>query len=260
MAVAAQDDGLFKLDDAVSTVLAEWQSDPRKARVTLRQLLSFTSGLPGSAANPGSVGNVPDLNLAAMRLPLTAEPGARYTYGNTHLAVFNEVVRRKTGMLADTYLLRRVLEPIGVTQIAWTRDRAGNAQLAGGARLTARDWARYGQLFLQGGTWNGKRVLSSVGECLRGSSALGVYGLTWWLNAPFAGTVDAGDVIPLRAFGLPNIDSAERIAPSAPTDLFMAAGAGNQRLYVVPSLSLVVVRFGAGGAWSDGEFLKRLLR
>ncbi len=261
IAVAAQDDGLLTLDEPVSQTLPEWRSDPRKAKVTIRQLLSFTSGLADNAADASETSNAENLNLTAVALPLTSEPGTRYTYNNAHLAVFNEIVRRKTGKPTDAYLNERILNPIGVTDIVWSRDRAGNAQLAGGAKLSARAWARYGQLILQSGLWNGKRLLSSDGlsQCLRGSSALAIYGLTWWLNADVAGTLDATDVIPVRGFGLPNLQGFARFAKSAPGDLFMAAGAYNQRLYIVPSLQLVVLRFGFGGEWLDEDFLRLLL-
>ena len=53
--------------------------------------------------------------------------------------------------------------------------------------------------------------------------------------------------------------STAQVAPDAPLDMFMAAGALNQRLFIIPSLSLVVLRFGTGGEWSNNEFLKRLL-
>jgi CubicO group peptidase (beta-lactamase class C family) len=261
IAVAALDDGLLKLDELVSQTLPEWRV-PGKSAVTIRQLLSFTSGLAGNLADPDDVPNSPNLNLKAVNWPLSAAPGTRYTYSNTHLAVFNEIIKRKTNALTDAYLMRRVLAPIGVTEITWSRDLAGNAQIAGGAKLTARDWARYGQLVLQGGVWNGKRILSADGlqQCLRGSSALSIYGLTWWLNASIGDTLDSFDFIPVRGFGLPNLNGFERFSTSAPGDLFMAAGAYNQRLYIVPSMQLVIVRFGFGGAWLDEDFLRALLR
>jgi CubicO group peptidase (beta-lactamase class C family) len=261
IAVAAQDDGLLSLDELVSKTLPEWRSDPWKARVTIRQLLSFTSGLAENAADPSETSSADNLNLTAVALPLTSEPGTRYTYNNAHLAVFNEIVRRKTGKLTDAYLKERILNPIGVTDIVWSRDRAGNAQLAGGAKLSARDWAHYGQLMLQSGVWNGKPLLSSEGlsQCLRGSNALAIYGLTWWLNASIGNTLDRFDTIPVQGFGLPDLKGFERFSASAPVDMFMAAGAFNQRLYVIPSLQLVVVRFGFGGAWLDEDFLRLLL-
>lgn len=260
IAVAAQDDGLLDLEERVSDTVAEWRSDPLKAEVTVRQLLNFTSGLPGDAADPRTVPRLANLNTLAIGLPLVAAPGTRYTYGNAHLAVFNEVIRRKTKEQADAYLWRRVLEPIGVAAIRWSRDRAGNAQLAGGAFVTARDWASFGRLVLNDGVWQGKQILSSsrLSSCRQGSQALSIYGLTWWLNVPVRGNAESRAEVP-RILDV-SATSSGRVAPSAPGDTFMAAGAGNQRLYVVPSLRLVVVRFGEGGPWSDDEFLARLLR
>jgi CubicO group peptidase (beta-lactamase class C family) len=258
IAIAAQDANLLRLDEPVSDTITEWRSDPRKARVTIRHLLSFTSGLP---ANIGGGAQI-NTTQQALEASLTAQPGVRYTYGNLHLMVLGELLRRKTGIQPEAYLLERVLKPIGLSSIRWDRDAGGNALLAGGAHITARDWLRFGQLMLQAGRWNNQVVLSSAGlaECLKGSSTLAMYGLTWWLNVPLAGTLDALDVVPRQALGLPNTDNPEGFAPQAPRDLFMAAGAGNQRLYIVPSLQLLVLRFGEGGDWNDARFLERLLK
>jgi CubicO group peptidase (beta-lactamase class C family) len=255
MAVAAEDAGLLKLDELVSDTIPEWRTDPRKAKVTIRQLLAFTSGLPSNIG--GARANVLE---QALNANLTAEPGMRYTYGNLHLMVFGEVIRRKTNMRPEVFLLERVLKPLGISSLRWDNDTGGNALLASGAHITARDWMRYGQLMLQNGVWQGQRLLSSTGlkACLQGSRALAIYGLTWWLNVPVNGTLDGLDVVPKTALGLPSTDDPNGFAPSAPKDLFMAAGAGNQRLYIVPSLELIVVRFGKGGEWSDEAFLKAL--
>ncbi|WP_052351798.1 serine hydrolase domain-containing protein [Deinococcus pimensis] len=257
IAVALADDGRLDLDERASDTLTEWRTDVRKRDITVRQLLSFTSGLP-ARVGPAAVRLNEDLYGAALRAPAEAAPGARYTYGNSHLAAFGELVRRKTGQDPAQYLQRRVLDPIGARAV-WQRDRVGNPNLAGSAGMTARDWARYGQLVLQQGRWKGRTVLSAerLRQCFEGSGTLAAYGLTWWLNVPFAGTLDADDEVPVRALG--GADGATRLAPSAPTDVAFAAGAGNQRLYLIPSENAVVVRFGEGGPWSDEEFLARLL-
>lgn len=253
IAVALIDEGKLNFDERVADTLIEWKADAQKSQATVRQLLSFTSGLPGRVG-PSAVRQNRDLFGAALAAPFPAAPGERYTYGNAHLAAFGLLVRRKTGLDPAEYLQRRVLDKIGARAI-WQRDQAGQPNLAGSASMTARDWARYGQLVLQGGAWNGARVLSAtrLAECFRGSPALASYGLTWWLNVEFRGTVDAEDDVP-RAIG-----EGGPFAPSAPRDVVMAAGALNQRLYLLPSENAVVVRFGEGGNWSDEEFLGRLL-
>ncbi|MFC4638221.1 serine hydrolase domain-containing protein [Deinococcus hohokamensis] len=258
LAVALSDQGVLSLDERVSATLTEWATDPLKNQITVRHLLNFTSGLP-ARIGPSAARLNADLFGSALRAPLEAPPGHRYTYGNAHLAAFGLLVQRKTGLDPAAVLQRRVLDRIGV-RAQWARDRKGQPNLAGSASMTALDWATYGQLILQGGVWKGARVLSREGldQCFRGSSALATYGLTWWLNVPFAGTLDAEDEVPVQAMGAGS-GGAQQIAPSAPSTLVMAAGALNQRLYLLPDEGLVVVRFGEGGPWSDEGFLARLL-
>lgn len=260
IAVALQDDGKLELDEPVANTISQWRNDPQKVRVTVRQLLNFTSGLPGDVGGGRAVRLYADFYTQALALPITATPGTRYSYGNAHLAVFGELVRRKTGMDPAAFLQQRVLEPIGARAV-WVRDQKGNPNLAGSAYMTARDWVKYGQLVLDGGIWQGKVILSRAGlsECsARGSQVLSIYGLTWWLNLPVAGTLDPDDDVPVRALG-DGSGSIERLAPSVPPEMFMAAGALNQRLYILPWNRMVIVRFGEGGPWNDDEFLARVL-
>jgi CubicO group peptidase (beta-lactamase class C family) len=258
LAVALMDQGVLSLDERVSTTLPEWATDPLKRQVTVRHLLSFTSGLPGRIG-PNAVRLNADLFGSALHAPFQAPPGSRFTYGNAHLAAFGLLVQRKTRLDPALVLQRQVLDRIGV-RAQWTRDQKGQPNLAGSASMTALDWAKYGQLIVQGGVWNGRRVLSKEGlnQCFKGSEALATYGLTWWLNLPFGGTLDAGDEVPVQAVGVGS-GEAQQIAPSAPMSMVMAAGALNQRLYLLPEEQTVVVRFGEGGPWSDDAFLAQLL-
>jgi CubicO group peptidase (beta-lactamase class C family) len=260
IAVALQDEGKLSLDEPVANTITEWLANPQKSLVTVRHLLQFTSGLPGDMNGGRAVRLYADFYAQAVALPLMALPGERYTYGNTHLAVFGELVWRKTGLDPAAYLQQKILEPIGA-RADWVRDQKGNPNLAASASMTARDWVRYGQLVLDEGIWQGKTVLSRsrLAECsARGSEALSIYGLTWWLNVPVAGTFDPDDDVPVRVLG-DGSGRFERLAPSAPPEMFMAAGAFNQRLYILPSSRTVIVRFGQGGPWSDDEFLGRVL-
>ncbi|BBN95220.1 hypothetical protein DEIGR_101314 [Deinococcus grandis] len=251
LAVALQDAGVLRLDERAADTLTEWRGDARRD-ITVRQLLNFTGGLPGNVGSPIPTLNR-DLSAAALAATPTSPAGQAFHYGNAHLAAFAELVRRKTGQEPEVALQVRVLDALDVHPV-WARDRAGHADLAGGARLSAREWARVGQLLLQGGQWQGRTLLSAagLGECHQGSAALSVYGLNLWLNVPTNGTLDSGDTVPVAALNL----KGDRLMPSQPTSVFMAAGAANQRLYVLPDRNAVIVRFGRGGDWNDDTFLK----
>jgi CubicO group peptidase (beta-lactamase class C family) len=256
IAAAAVQDGLLSLDEKVSDTLPEWRSDPRKAKVTIRQLLSLTSGLSTT------VGRAPDYQKA-MASPLSADPGTRFQYGAEPFQVFGAVMNRKLAAArtgdADVlaYLHRRILDPIGAKPSGWRRTSAGEPLMPQGAIFTAREWAKVGEFVRAGGRAQGKALVDPAAfrAQFEGTAVNPAYGISWWLPR-------AGGRGPRTA----DVDFSEH-ASELPGDLVIAAGAGNQRLYVVPSCGLTVVRQaqlrlvrGRGGpAWSDFAFLKPIL-
>lgn len=262
MAAAAAKDGLLSLDERVAGTLPEWRADPRKRNVTVRQLLSLTSGLKTG----GERGRVPTY-ADAVAAPLVDDPGARFTYGAVPFQVFGELMRRKLAPRGDgplDYLRRRVLDPIGLSVGSWRRGVDGNPQLPSGAALTAREWAKLGELVRLGGRWNGVEIVDpkALDACFEGTAANPRYGLSWWLNRP---------IDPLLAASIPvlrrNADPLWDV-PGVPRDLVFAAGAGDQRLYVSRDCGLVVVRqakgilralLGLRSGFSDAAFLRVLL-
>jgi CubicO group peptidase (beta-lactamase class C family) len=250
MAVAAQEDGLLNLDEKVSDTITEWKDDARRAQVTIRQLLSLTSGVDvGQNFFPPSF-------TEAVRYKMRHQPGEVFEYGPVPFQVFGELMRRKLLPRNETvrgYLDRRILDPIGMKIFYW-RKIDGELDLPGGAFATAAEWAKFGLFLKNGGSWNGKQIISKklLDECFVGTKANPAYGISFWLNS--AGVNSAGNAI--RARDELNVNGVmTRIAE----DLFLAAGAGNQRLYVIRSLDLVVVRQGNFGKFDDREFLGRLI-
>ena len=170
---------------------------------------------------------------------------------------FGALMKRKLGEDPVAYLERRVLRPIGFRTSWWTIDPAGNSMLPYGAWTTALEWAKYGVLVRDGGVWRGTRVLPAdgVSACLHGSRVMPAYGLTFWLNAPVGPQVNAHAIPALRGGGPRGF-----LYQDGPPDLFAAAGARDNRMYVVPSRGLVIVRLGTGNRqWRDAEFLSRAL-
>src|SRR2546430_1584716 len=92
-ALAAAQEGLFRLDDPVSDTITEWKSDPRKSQITIRQLLSQTDGIEGASRLQRA--SIRDRNVMAIALPSAAEPGSTFIYGPSHLQIFSELLRRK---------------------------------------------------------------------------------------------------------------------------------------------------------------------
>ena len=268
MAAAAVQDGLLTLDEPVARTITEWRSDPQKSKMTIRQLLSLTGG------QGGPVGQAPTYS-AAIAVPLTAEPGAQFQYGPTPFQVFGAIMKRKlatAGMQPDVlaYLKTRVLDPIGARPTNWRLTVEGDPILPQGSVWSARGWARYGEFIRAGGKVGGKPIVdpATFAELFKGSAINPAYGVSWWLPRATA----AADVVTA------SLDLGPHEA-EMPADLVIAAGAGNQRLYVIPSLGLTMVRLAdfdpaaimaaraaraAGSAnpatkWSDYAFLKLLM-
>lgn len=258
MAAAAVQDGLLTLDEAVAATIAEWQDDAAKRAITIRQLLSMTSGQGGTIGRPPGYAD-------ALSIPLASKPGERFQYSPTSLQVFGEVMRRKLaakGMAGNpvAYFERRVLDPAGIRVAQWREGPDGNPLMPQGAVMTAREWAKVGELVRAGGKAGGRMLVDpgAFTALFEGSSANPAYGLTWWIAriTPARDPVTASSDIPAAAAQLPK-------------DLVFAAGAGDQRLYVIPSRGLVIVRqarldlralvAGEPSGWSDVAFLDILL-
>jgi CubicO group peptidase (beta-lactamase class C family) len=255
-ALAAAEDGLLNLDERVSATIPAWRNDPRKARVTIRQLLDFSCGLdPVFYLHNNDPG---DRDRIAIGAPIVASPGSAFIYGPSALQVFHQVLKEKLhGESPTHYLERRVLHRLGLGSQRYLTDSAGNPLLAAGWYLTAREWARLGQLVLAGGA----PVVTpgSLGQCWRGSSANRAFSLGWWNNraAPDGREFDFEDML-VPKWQRQNWSGAV-LCRDAPSDLVACVGSGYQRLYVIPSMNLVVVRQSAGGRFSDARFLRVLL-
>ena len=252
LAAAMVQDGLLSLDERCADTLAEWRDQEVLGSATVRALLQLSSGVGGGALSPP-----PSYGDAVARPPAGA--AGVFRYGPVPFQVFGEIVRRKlvaTGQPDDVlaHLRVRLLDPVGVEIGGWRRQE-GQPNLPSGAQLTATAWARFGQFVLEGG--RGLVDPAALDECFRPSASNPGYGLTWWLLRP-------GLVPPGARSGI-DPDAFHRLGG---LDVRMAAGAGNQRLYLIPDRELVVVRqadrlgqalMGRGAAWSDVEFLTRLL-
>src|SRR5437870_9265097 len=112
-ALAAEEDGLLRLDERVADTITSWRSDPRKAQVTIRQLLDFDSGLePEFFLHETQSG---DRDATAIRGRMAAEPGSAFIYGPAALQVFHRVLKEKLrGDSPTHYLERRVLHRLGL--------------------------------------------------------------------------------------------------------------------------------------------------
>ena len=243
VALVAAQDKLLDLDEPVADTITAWKKDPNKARITIRQLLNLTSGIAS-----GKVVNVPTYTQAVLS-PSQYQPGEQFQYGPVPFQVFGELLKRKLVATnkEDTlaYIRRRLLDPIGVKVSDWKRSADGNLNLATGAVLSAQDWAKFGRFLEQRGRSEGKKVIERRlfdRALFKSSEANPAYALTLWINEP----------------GVSPKGKSRNYLRAAPEDAFMAAGGGGQRLYVIPSEDLVIVRFGRDESFEDNAFLSLL--
>lgn len=310
VAAAAVQDGLITWDELAADTIVEWQSDPRKSKITVRHLLTLSSGLDPSDALLGGRGGgrllgegaearsrrlgpekerPADLFKAAIGVPAKHEPGSKFEYGPAHFYAFGELLERKIqarhaadakfpdNSFAD-YMERRVFKPIGLDVAYFGRDAKGHPALPGGCLLTAREWVKFGQFILnegkvkdKDGEWTQVIDPAILSECFKPSKANPVYGLTWWLNNAVnnedaALVADTGGNSAFERLRERNRrkQTSPAVGPDGkPIEVYMAAGLGKQRLFVIPQHKLVVVRFAEaareGARFDNAEFLTPMI-
>jgi CubicO group peptidase (beta-lactamase class C family) len=237
-----------RLDVDAPAPIAAWADlrDPRHA-ITLDQLLRMTSGLDmGQSLNAGlSTAFDPtaqmvfvesDTAAVAERAPLGLAPGSAWNYTNANTQLLSRIVRELAGGSAEatrTFAQRELFDKLGMRRVTLEFDGAGTPIGASHMWAPARDWARFGLLFLHDGVVGGQRILPEgwadySAAPTAGAEAYG-YGAGFWTN---------------RGNGA---GARYRIQGGMPADAFMARGSHGQYVVIIPSADLVIVRLGP--AW-----------
>jgi CubicO group peptidase (beta-lactamase class C family) len=208
---------------------------PLKKRITLRDLLTMRSGFAcddwdgSSPGNESRVYQSEDWVKFVMDLPMVNPPGTKGSYCSGNVKIAERIVERATGKPLTQFAQENLFSPLGIraSDLRWnTTLSKSNAATFGQLYLRPRDMLKLGVLFHQGGSWNGRQVISR--EWVRRSTAQWStvgdqrYGYFWWhqwVNAP-------------APEGMRHVD------------MVVATGNGGQKIYLVPSLDLVVVLTG----------------
>ncbi len=159
------DEGKIKsLDEPLTTFYPEWRKPGKeyvwKGKITLRHILNHTSGIETDYSD----GKIPEQVSAvryALESPVVSEPGTKFSYNNRAANLVSGIVRRLTGKRLQDYVRERVFRPLGITESSWLADPTGNGFVYGGLSLKANDLAKIGQLLLDHGVWQGKRLISA---------------------------------------------------------------------------------------------------
>jgi len=173
---------LKSLDAPLADFLPE-HAHGKKAAVTLRHLLTQTSGL-AHGKDARALNAQKDRTAYARRAAVLDEPGAVFSYNNEATQLLTLVVEKAAGKKVDAYLDEVLFRPLGVRGWQWDRDGGDNVQTYYGLALQARDLARIGQLLLDQGSASGRQLISKDGVAsLHAPSAKNpYYGLLWWIR------------------------------------------------------------------------------
>lgn len=218
----AQDEGILNINNKVSDYLGTgWTSAPtaKENLITCKNLLSMNSGLDDSLGDDVSPAN----------LQYVADAGTRWAYHNVYVKL-QDVIAQASGQTWTNYFNTKLRDKIGMTGI-WNPSGGLSVYFS-----NTRSMARFGLMALNKGKWNGVTVVSEnfMNQASNTSQTINqAYGYLWWLNGK-------------STFHLPQsqLEFNGSIIPTAPNDMYMALGKNDQKIYVVPSKKMVIIRMG----------------
>jgi CubicO group peptidase (beta-lactamase class C family) len=242
---AALRDGIVKsLDQTAGEFLPEWANDPR-GKITLRQLLTMESGL--------SLGPIDVKAKLALAAKIDVPPGSRFEYNNANSEIAGVILNRalKTAGQGDyaAYLSRVLLQPLGTGDAhLWLDHEGGDPRFFAFLQMRARDWLRVGIVMDRQGQFDGAQVLPAAWiKAITTPSALNPnYGIQVWIGAPWNR---------YRSYGPRNPIKMSNIEPYRASDLVFFDGFGGERVYIAPSLDLVIVRIGEASLAFDDSII-----
>lgn len=209
--------------------IPQWQADERK-NITLNNLLQMQSGLQWNE----DYGNRSDVNLMlhreegmglfALNKPLEHAPGTHWYYSSGTTNIVMRYLRSQfdNDQAFLTYLRERLFGPLHIANPYFEQDMSGTPVGSSYLYMTARDFARFGQMYLDDGCANGQRILPEGWveyTTTPASASEGRYGAFFWLNRC-------------------------KVCPDVPEDMFSCNGHDGQQIYIIPSKDLVVVVLG----------------
>jgi CubicO group peptidase (beta-lactamase class C family) len=237
-------------------LLPLWRNGDPRGAITVEDLLRMRSGLAFSERYADFSSDVirmlfleADAAAYAAARPLSAPPGTLWSYASGTTNILSKIARQIVGDAAYLRWPRRVLfDPLGMDSAVIETDASGTFVASSFMVATARDWARFGQLYLQDGVWEGRRILPD--GWVRWSTSPtpespgGRYGAHWWLRLQ------------------PEIGGETPAAARIPADAYFAIGHEGQTLTVIPSRGLVIVRLGLSihiDAWNQAALTADVL-
>ena len=232
--------------------VSTWKKTTDKRHsISVENLLQQTSGLD-FLENYSSYSNVTnmlfnegDMAGYTSSLPLKDQPGSLFYYSSGNSNILSGIVRSSMDERQyPAFPYTALFHKIGMNHTLLEPDASGTFVGSSYVYASARDYARFGLLYLNDGVWNGERILPEgwVQRTITppSSNKMKNYGYQFWLN------------------GLDKDNTSKREYPEMPADMFLAGGYGGQRIYIIPSLQLVIVRMGLN-MFDEHGFLNRVM-
>ncbi len=222
----AEQEGLININNKVSDYLGTgWTSETlaQENLITNRHLLTMTSGIDDY------VGGVYSDDVTPSSLNYKADAGTRWAYSNVYVKL-QDVIAAASGQTWTSYFNLGLRDKLGMTG-TWIQ--SGNNVVYWSA---TRSMARFGLLALNKGNWNGQQIVNKTyfDQATTTSQNLNqAYGFLWWINGK-------------SSYRLPQTQLLFNgsLIGTAPNDMFMALGKNDQKIYVIPSKKMVVIRMG----------------
>ena len=223
----AQQEGTLNINNRTSQYIGTgWTSAPinKENLITVRNQLTMTTGLDDAVADP-------DCTLPSC-LIYKADAGTRWAYHNAAYTMLDQVVENASSLSYNNYFQQKIRNKIGMNGFWYKSTNSNNVFFS-----NARSMARFGLLLLNKGNWDATSILSDTNyfnQQIATSQNLNLsYGYLTWLNGK-------------NSFMAPTLQTVfpSSLIPNAPNDLYAALGKNDQKIYVVPSQKLVVIRMG----------------
>lgn len=250
------------VDDIAGRYITEWKDDPR-GQITLKQLLNMESGLTlYSFSDPDGKSLelllAADINAVALDHPMADAPGAEFRYNNVNSQIagiaLERALQKKGYKSYADYLEQKLWCPIGNDRARlWLDREGGSARYYSGVFTTPHNWARIGELIRNQGEIDGKQIVSAewIKAMAEPSPANPNYGLHVWLGSPY---------VAKRRYSQQNPLAVTHSAPYLAEDVLFFDGFGGQRVYVIPSKGLTIVRTGqVNFAYDDAKIVNLLI-
>lgn len=217
-----QEESLINLNDKVSDYLGTgWTSTilEKENLITCKSLLSMTSGLDDSLGD----------GIAPNDLQYLADAETRWAYHGVYVKM-QDVIASASNQTWDAYFNTKLKTKIGMTG-TWIQTENANVYWS-----TTRSMARFGLLISANGTWEDTQIIPEnfLNEATSTSQNINeAYGYLWWLNGK-------------SSYRLPQsqLQFSGELVPNTPQDMYCALGKNDQKIYIVPSKDLVVIRMG----------------